>query len=68
MQVLQGWGEPVHIHVIGKGGDAKYMWNGEEFVFCEQNGIKANDLKRIKEMIDDKKDVIIQQWEQYFKI
>ncbi len=24
--------EPIHVHVIGKEGDAKYVWNGTEFV------------------------------------
>ena len=40
--------EPIHVHVIGKGGDAKYVWNGTEFAFYEQHNIKANDLKKIK--------------------
>ena len=35
--------EPIHVHVIGKGGDAKYVWNGTEFAFYEQHNIKAND-------------------------
>jgi hypothetical protein len=21
--------EPIHVHVVGKGGDAKYVWDGE---------------------------------------
>ncbi len=58
--------EPVHIHVVGKGGDAKYAWNGTEFVFKEQHGIKSNDLRKIKGMIDENSDIIIRQWEQYF--
>lgn len=58
--------EPVHVHVIGKGGDAKYIWNGEEFVFYEQHNIKANDLKKIKMMIDENKDIIVKYWRRYF--
>ena len=52
--------------MIGKGGDAKYIWNGEEFVFYEQHNIKANDLKKIKMMIDENKDIIVKYWRRYF--
>lgn len=58
--------EPIHVHVIGKDGDAKYVWNGTEFVFDYQHNIKANDLKKIKSMIDENRDIIIRHWENYF--
>lgn len=58
--------EPMHVHVIGNGGDAKYVWNGEEFAFYEQHGIKANDLKRIKMMIDENCEIIKRRWIKYF--
>ena len=58
--------EPIHVHVIGKGGDAKYEWNGTEFAFYEQHNIKANDLKKIKMMIDENSDLIIRHWNRYF--
>ena len=58
--------EPIHVHVIGKGGDAKYVWNGTEFAFYEQHNIKANDLKKIKRMIDENSDLIIRHWNRYF--
>lgn len=58
--------EPIHVHAIGKGGDAKYVWNGKEFVFYEQHGIKANDLKKIKMMVDENSDLIIHHWNHYF--
>lgn len=59
--------EPVHIHVIGKGGDAKYVWNGLRFVIVEQHNIKAGDLRKIKDMIDNNSDIIIENWNRYFK-
>ena len=59
--------EPIHVHVVGKGGDAKYVWNGEEFVFHEQHGIKTNDLKKIKSMIDENSDIIVRLWDKIFK-
>lgn len=58
--------EPIHIHVIGKGGDAKYVWNGKEFVFQEQHGIKQSDLKKIALMIDDNSDIIVKLWNKVF--
>lgn len=39
----------------------------DEFVMVEKINIKANDLKRIKEVIADNKDIIINRWNEYFK-
>lgn len=58
--------DPMHVHVIGNGGDAKYVWNGEEFALYEQHSIKANDLKRIKAMIDENSEIIKRHWIKYF--
>lgn len=58
--------DPIHVHVIGKYGNAKYIWDGKEFVFYEQYNIKANDLKKIKMMIDENSDLIIKYWNRYF--
>lgn len=58
--------EPMHVHVIGNGGDAKYVWNGREFAFYEQHGIKAGDLKRIKGLIDENTDIIKRSWIIFF--
>lgn len=33
---------------------AKFEWNGAEFELSEKQGIKANDYKKIKKVIDDK--------------
>ena len=30
--------EPLHIHVEGKGGAARYVWDGGEFVRAEHHG------------------------------
>ena len=58
--------EPIHVHVVGKDGMAKYVWDGNEFVFYEQHGIKAQDLKRIGMMIEENSDIIIRHWNKYF--
>lgn len=59
--------EPLHIHVEGNGGKAKFIWNGTEFELFEMQGIKTNDLKKIKNMIDENADIIIDRWNNYFE-
>ena len=58
--------EPPHIHVEGNGGMAKFDWNGSRFVLSERKGIKAIDFKRIKTVIDENSDIIINQWNKFF--
>ncbi len=36
--------DPLHVHVEGNGGMAKFEWNGTEFVLVEQMGIKAGEV------------------------
>lgn len=58
--------EPLHIHVEGNEGMAKFEWNGKGFVMTEIYNIKATDIKRIKRVIDDNADIIINRWNEYF--
>lgn len=58
--------EPIHVHVEGKGGFAKYAWNGEAFVIVEKHSIKTSDLKKIEMMIDENSDIIVKYWNNYF--
>lgn len=58
--------EPLHIHVEGNGGKAKYQWNDTEFVLKEYQDIKASDLKRIKTVINDNADIIVHRWNEHF--
>ena len=58
--------EPLHIHVEGNRGKAKYEWNETEFVLKEYQGIKASDLKRIKTIINDNADIIVHRWNEHF--
>lgn len=60
--------EPIHVHVQGKGGFAKYEWNGEFFVFKESQGIKPADLKKIKAVVDENADIIVSRWNNYFNL
>jgi hypothetical protein len=58
--------EPLHIHVEGNGGMAKFDLVEDEFVLKTVYNIKSNDLKKIKEVIDYNKDIIIKHWIKYF--
>ena len=58
--------DPLHVHVEGNGGMAKFEWNGTEFVLVERMGIKAGDFKKIKAVIDENADIIIAQWNKHF--
>ena len=58
--------EPMHIHVEGNGGMAKFEWNGTEFILTEKQGIKANDFRKIKAVIDENADIIIKRWNEHY--
>jgi hypothetical protein len=58
--------EPIHIHVEGNGGMAKFDWDGTKFVLREKINIKANDMKKIEAAIDENADLIIKHWNNHF--
>ena len=58
--------EPIHVHVRGHNGDAKYNWTGEGFELEYSHNIKANDLRRIERMIAENTDIIINRWYEIF--
>lgn len=58
--------EPLHIHVEGNDGMAKFDWNGSNFVVTERQNIKAGDFKKIKKAIDENAQLIIKFWNMHF--
>lgn len=58
--------EPIHVHVEGKGGFAKYVWNNEVFILEEKRGISPSDMKKIEMMIEENSDLIVNYWNNYF--
>lgn len=58
--------EPIHIHVEGNGGMAKFDWDGTKFVLREKINIKAKDMKKIQAAIDENADLIIKHWNNHF--
>lgn len=58
--------EPIHVHVEGEEGFAKYDYTGICFELRESKGLKANSLKKIKQVIDENQDIIVSRWNEYF--
>ena len=58
--------EPIHVHVRGHNGEAKYIWDGDGFTFDYAHGIKNNDLKRIERAIHENSDIILNRWYEIF--
>ena len=58
--------EPMHVHVIGNEGEAKFSWNGERFVLEKSRNVKRNDLRRITSVISNNSDIIIKRWIELF--
>ncbi len=40
--------EPLHVHVEGNDGSAKYAWDGNKFSLVNVYNIKKNDLNKIE--------------------
>lgn len=61
--------EPIHVHVEGAEGMAVFVYDEESdtFIIREKKNIKSNDLKRIKSVIADNKDIIIKRWKETFE-
>lgn len=59
--------EPIHLHVIGKDGNAKFVLREGKFVLDEVQNIKAGDMRKIKTMIEENSDIIVRQWKIYFR-
>ena len=58
--------EPMHVHVIGNEGEAKFSWDGDKFVLEKSRNVKRNDLRRIKSVISSNSDIIVKRWKELF--
>ncbi len=57
---------PIHIHVTYGDGEAKFNVSGNRAILIANNGLKANELKTAKRMIEANIDRITTCWIQYF--
>lgn len=57
--------EPIHVHVVKDGKEAKY--NVEpEVVQVYNHGFKKNEISMIESVIEENTEVIIARWKEYF--
>ena len=56
----------MHVHVIGNDGEAKFSWDGNQFVLERARNLKTNDLKKIKRAIASNSDIIVKRWKELF--
>ena len=61
--------EPIHVHVEGNDGYAvlDYDKSSDTFVLREKQKIKSADLKRIKNICEENKDIIVKRWKEHFE-
>ena len=59
--------EPIHIHVEGAEGFAVYEFDVDKFKRRYAKGLKAGDLRRIEQVLEENKDTIINSWKAFFK-
>lgn len=59
---------PIHVHVEGKDGHAVFDWDeeSETFVHRECFNIKANDLRKIKGALAERKFDVFNKWNKHF--
>ena len=53
--------EPVHIHVIGNDGEAKFKI-GEEISLMSNKGLKSKDLHLAQSIIEENRELITSEW------
>ena len=56
----------MHVHVEGNGGYAVYDFLNWTIKLRDAQGIKANDLRKIEQVIIDNKQTIINKWQEHF--
>ena len=59
--------EPVHIHVIkGKIKEYAIYQVIPDIVLLENKGLKSNELKMAEMIIDENKEIILENWKRFF--
>ena len=57
--------EPLHIHVVKSGADAKF-WLYPDVVVAYNHGFDARTLRRLAEMIEPRREEIERAWHEHF--
>lgn len=58
--------EPIHVHVIKDGHEARYQVK-PEVILLENNGLKTSELRMAESVIEENKEVIVERWTEFFK-
>ena len=58
--------EPIHVHVVKDGKEAKYNVV-PEVKQVYNHGFKKNEISMIESVIEENTEVIISRWNEYFK-
>lgn len=57
--------EPLHVHVMGVGGEAKF-WLRPEVTLADSTGIDARTLRRLLATVQNNRTMIERAWHDYF--
>ena len=57
--------EPVHVHVVRAGNEAKY--NVKPLQLVQNHGFKKHEISLIESLVEENVDVITARWQEFFK-
>jgi hypothetical protein len=55
----------MHVHVACPGGEAKF-WLEPIIALADHTGLPARELKRMQAIVEERRDEIIQSWQDHF--
>ena len=58
--------EPIHVHVKGADGRAKFEILPEGIVLVKNEGLKPKDIKAAEMVLEENKELAIEKWNEYF--
>lgn len=56
----------MHVHVSGPDGEAKF-WLGPEVELVRNDGLKDQDVTRVRRLIDERREEIRDAWRSHFR-
>ena len=57
--------EPIHVHVKGADGKAKFDILPEGIVLVKNEGLKPKDIKAAEMVLEENKELAIEKWNEY---
>ena len=58
--------EPIHVHIVGHDGAARFELKDDKFVLIQSENIKVSDLTRLQKSVNENADIIIDRWHEFF--